>query len=62
MPSPKPTPSAEGECKSLLSLANTYIQAGQPALARPQLEKIIAKYPDTDWAKQAKSLLDKIGK
>jgi outer membrane protein assembly factor BamD (BamD/ComL family) len=39
-----------------------FINAGLPDKAKPFLDQIIQKYPDTDYAKEAKELLLKTGK
>jgi predicted esterase len=51
---------AEEECTGWLSLADAYIQSGMPDKARPHLQKIIDKYGDSPWAKQAREQLAKI--
>jgi hypothetical protein len=59
-PDTKPETSAlspQTEAASLLLLANHYLDKNQPEKAREQLEKIVAKFPDTDAAKRAKSML-----
>ena len=69
-PATQPTPGATGptvrppadtsgnpEAQHLLSMARLYIQNGQPALARPKLETILASYPKDPAAVTAKQLL-----
>ena len=48
---------AEKDCKGWLSMARSFIKAGMPEKARPYLERVIEKYPDTDFAQQAKDML-----
>ena len=50
--------SADRDGKSNLAMANSYIASSKPELAKPLLQEIITKYPDTDWAVKAKTLLD----
>ena len=52
---------AEKDCKSWLSMARNYIKAGMPDKAGPYLKDIIAKYPDTPFAEEARKLLAEIG-
>lgn len=51
-----PTP-AEKDCKGWISMARNYIKAGMPDKARPYLERVIQKYPDTPYAKDAQEIL-----
>ena len=53
---------AERECSGWLSMARNFLKAGLPAKAAPYLTKVTEKYPDTDFAKQAKEMLAKIEK
>ena len=53
---------AEKDCKGWLSMARNFINAGMNDKARPYLDKVIAKYPDTDFAKEAAEMLAKIKK
>jgi thiol-disulfide isomerase/thioredoxin len=53
---------ADKECKGWLSMARNFASAGLPDKARPFLEQIIQKYPDTDYAREARDLLAKIEK
>jgi thiol-disulfide isomerase/thioredoxin/outer membrane protein assembly factor BamD (BamD/ComL family) len=53
---------AEKDCKSWLSMARNYVKAGMPDKARPYLKDILAKYPDTPFAEEARNLLAEIGK
>ena len=52
---------AEKDCKSWLSMARNYVKAGMPDKARPYLKDILAKYPDTPFAEEARNLLAEIG-
>ena len=52
---------AEKDCKSWLSMARNYVKAGMPDKARPYLKDILAKYPDTPFAEEARKLLAEIG-
>ena len=49
--------SAERECKGWLSTADNYIQNNMNDKAKPYLQKIVDKYGDTEWAKEAKKRL-----
>ena len=40
----------DNDCKSWLSMAENYLTAGLTDKAKPLLEKVIAKYPDSDYA------------
>ncbi|MBM4038959.1 MAG: hypothetical protein FJ290_10645 [Planctomycetes bacterium] len=51
---------ATAECRRLLSFARGWIANKQNAKAREALEKVIAKYPDTLYADQAKALLENL--
>jgi hypothetical protein len=53
---------AEKECLGWLSMARNFAKAGMPAKATPYLKKVMEKYPDTDFARQAKEMLAKIEK
>ena len=48
---------ADKQCKSLLSMARNYLKAGMPEKAKPYLEEVIEKFPDTAYAEEAKKLL-----
>ena len=52
---------AEKDCKSWLSMARNYVKAGMPDKAGPYLKDILAKYPDTPFAEEARKLLAEIG-
>jgi len=52
---------AEKDCKSWLSMARNYVNAGMPDKAGPYLKDILAKYPDTPFAEEARKLLAEIG-
>ncbi|HUU30583.1 MAG TPA: redoxin domain-containing protein, partial [Phycisphaerae bacterium] len=41
------------QCKSLLSMARNYLKAGMPEKAKPYLEEVIEKFPDTAYAEEA---------
>jgi hypothetical protein len=43
-----------------LRLARNFINNGRNDLARKKLEDVVAKYPDTDEAREAKKLLGRI--
>jgi len=47
---------ADTECKGWLSMARNYIRAGMPEKAIPYLKKVIERYGDTEYAKQAREL------
>ena len=51
---------ADRDCRSWLSMADNFIQAGRTDKAREYLMKIIDKYPDTEWARQAKERMNKL--
>jgi len=53
---------AEKDCKGWLSMARNFLKADRPAKAEPYLKKVIENYPDTDFARQAKEMLDTIEK
>jgi thiol-disulfide isomerase/thioredoxin len=50
---------ADKDCKGWMSMARGFIKSGMPEKAKPYLEKVIQKYPDSDYAKEAKELLAK---
>jgi lipopolysaccharide biosynthesis regulator YciM len=52
---------AEKDCKSWLSMARNYVKAGMPDKARPYLKDLLAKYPETPFAEEARNLLAEIG-
>ncbi|MDB5320407.1 MAG: hypothetical protein JWN40_2038 [Phycisphaerales bacterium] len=51
------TQAAERECKSWLSTADNYITNNMADKAKPYLQKVIDKYPDTPWAPEARKRL-----
>jgi predicted esterase len=51
---------AERECKGWLSTADNYIKAGLPDKAKPYLQKIVDKYGETLWAKEAKKRMEEM--
>ena len=51
---------AERECRSWLAMADNFIKADNAEKAKEYLQKIIAKYGDTEWGRQAKERLAKI--
>ena len=51
------TKEAARECRVWLNLADNYIRVGKPARAKEYLERIVAKYGDTDWAAKARERL-----
>jgi len=53
---------AERDCKGWLSMARNFINAGMNDKARPYLVKVVEKYPATDFAEQAKEMLEAIEK
>ncbi|MFO8013086.1 MAG: redoxin domain-containing protein [Phycisphaerae bacterium] len=53
---------AEKHCKGWLSMARNFLKAGMPAKAEPYLKKVMEKYPETDFARQAKEMRAKIEK
>ncbi len=58
------TPAEKNEklAAAKLTLAESLLQAGKTDKARTRLEEIIAKYPQTETAKEARALLEKIKK
>jgi outer membrane protein assembly factor BamD (BamD/ComL family)/dienelactone hydrolase len=54
------TQAAERECKSWLSTADNYITNNMAEKAKPYLQKLIDKYPDTPWAPEARKRLSAI--
>ena len=54
------TQAAAREGKANLEMANNYIKGGMPDKAKPFLQEIITKYPDTEWATKAKLMIDAI--
>jgi TolA-binding protein len=50
---------AEQEARSLLSNAAGYRTAGKEDLAVETYKRVIAQYPDTQWAEEAKKALEK---
>ena len=52
---------AEKECIKWLGMADNYISAELPDRAKPYLQKVLDKYPDTTWADQARERLARIG-
>ena len=52
---------AEKECTKWLGMADNYINAKLPDRAKPYLQKILDKYPDTTWADKARERLARIG-
>ena len=57
-----PAPDAARECLAWLRLADNYLAAGKSGKAGEYLNKIIDKYPSTEWAAQARERIAKIGK
>jgi tetratricopeptide (TPR) repeat protein len=51
---------AERDGRAWLSMADNFIQAGAPDKAREYLQKVLDKYPGTEWAKQAQERLKKL--
>lgn len=51
---------ADRECRSLLSLARSYMGMKMPEKAIPFLKQVIEQYPDTDYAKEASELLQEV--
>jgi thiol-disulfide isomerase/thioredoxin len=54
--------SADKDCKGWLALARNFIKAGLKDKAKSYLDMVIQKYPDTDYAKEAKELLASFAK
>jgi len=48
---------ADRECKGWLSTADNYIANHMPEKAKPYLQKILTKYPNTPWATEARQRL-----
>ncbi len=53
---------AEKDCKGWLSMARNFLRAGMPEKATPYLRKVLETYPDSEFADQAKEMLDKAEK
>ena len=53
---------AEKDCKGWLSMARNFIKAGLHDKARPYLDKVMATYPDTAFAEEARAMLVKMKK
>jgi len=53
---------ADKEAKSLLSMARSFLKSGMPEKAKPYIDQVIQKYPDTDYAKEAKALMEEAAK
>ena len=51
---------ADRECRSWLAMADNFIGAERPDKAKEYLQKIVDKYGDTDWGRQARERLAKI--
>jgi hypothetical protein len=51
---------ASGKAKGMLGLAIGYVRAGKPELAKKKYEEIIAAFPGTTEAAQAKAGIDEI--
>jgi len=51
---------ADRECRSWLSMADNFIKADQPEKAKEYLQKILDKYADTEWGRQARERLQKV--
>lgn len=45
---------AARECRAWLNMADAYLDQGKPEKAKPLLENILRKYPDTTWAVKAR--------
>ena len=54
--------SADKDCKAWLALARNFMKAGLKDKAKSYLDQVIQKYPDTDYAKEAKELLASLAK
>jgi TolA-binding protein len=54
--------SADKDCKAWLALARNFMKAGLKDKAKSYLDQVIQKYPDTDYAKEAKELLASFAK
>ena len=50
----------DAKCRQYLNMAENFIQAGHPESALEYLDKVIEKYPDTEWAEQARKMKGKI--
>jgi dienelactone hydrolase/outer membrane protein assembly factor BamD (BamD/ComL family) len=48
---------AERDCRSWMSMVDNFMKAENPDKAREYLQKIIDKYPDTEWGAEAKKRL-----
>jgi dienelactone hydrolase len=51
---------ADRECKGWLSTADNYISNNMAEKAKPYLQKVIDKYPNTSWAPEARKRLSAI--
>jgi len=47
---------AEKDCKGWISMARNFINAGMKDKAKPYLDKVIAQYPESAFAEQAKEM------
>ena len=54
--------SADKDCKGWLSMARNFMKAGLKDKAKSYLDQVIQKYPDTDYAKEAKEMLAALAK
>ena len=54
------TQAADRECKGWLSTADNYISNNMAEKAKPYLQKVIDKYPNTPWAPEARKRLSAI--
>ncbi|MFH1707505.1 MAG: hypothetical protein ABIF71_06270 [Planctomycetota bacterium] len=51
---------ADKECRKIYGLAEMYAQNGMSAEALAQIDLLLARYPDTEWAAKARLLRDRI--
>lgn len=59
-PAPAALTEAEKQSARELDMARNYLANHRPDLARPRLQKILHSYPDTQAARAAQALLDKL--
>jgi len=57
-----PAKNAYRDCRTWLALADNYLSVGKSDKAREYLQKVVATYPDTPWAAEARTRLEKLDK
>jgi hypothetical protein len=58
---PMQQPDQESQALRLLTTAQLLLQS-EPSLARLRLQELLSKYPETSYAKEARSILNKVSK